>query len=84
MSIEPYTIIYKDKKGRSITESVDELGGITYTANFDLDNEMYKWGMEENWDPHTFVDADECQDNGYIMISEWIENEEFEEVRETA
>ena len=60
------TIIWKHQDGRQVIEQVDQSGEITYDANFNLDKVMYDYG-------------DEDQDEGYMMIQEWLEDEEFEE-----
>lgn len=60
------TIIWKHQDGRQVIERVDQSGEITYDANFNLDKVMYDYG-------------DEDQDEGYMMIQEWLEDEEFEE-----
>jgi len=76
--IETQTIEHKHKDGRWVREHIDRLENITYTSNFDLDQAMYDWGRDENWDDDTFADADDCKDNGYMMIGEWLEDNEFD------
>ena len=72
-------IIWKHLDGRQVIELVNQSGEITYDANFNLDQAMYDWGREDNWDHDTFADPDDCKDNGYMMIQEWLEDEQFEE-----
>lgn len=76
--IEAYTIIHRHRDGRWVKEAVDRDGSIDYTANFDLDQAMTEHGNERNWDPHTFYDADNCKNNGYMMIGSWLETNEFD------
>ena len=76
--IETVTITHQHQDGRWVKEHTDRDGSITYTSNFDLDQAMYDWGRDENWDAHTFSDPDDCQDNGYIMIDLWLEHNQFD------
>ena len=69
---------YKHTDGRWVLEHCHSEGDITYDSNFDLDQDMREYGASLLHMAIEEVDQQEAQDEGFMLISEWLEENGFQ------